>query len=62
MFQTSFYKSQRKKMKILIDNDQNPVGGKWTFDDMNRKKFPKNKQTPILDYSKIKSFHFQVAR
>jgi deoxyribodipyrimidine photolyase-related protein len=25
---------------------------------MNRKKFPKNKQTPILDYSKIKSFHY----
>ena len=25
---------------------------------MNRKKFPKNKQTPILDYSKIKSSHY----
>ena len=44
LFQTSFYKSQRKKMKILIDNDQNPVGGKWTYDDMNRHKFPKNKK------------------
>jgi deoxyribodipyrimidine photolyase-related protein len=59
LFQTSFYKSQRKKMKILIDNDQNPVGGKWTYDDMNRHKFPKNKQTPTLDYSKLQSENYR---
>ena len=58
LFQTSFYKSQRKKMKILIDNDQNPVGGKWTYDDMNRHKFPKNKKTPTLDYSKLQSENY----
>ena len=58
LFQTSFYKNQRTKLNILLDKEKNPVGGKWTFDDMNRKKFPKNKQTPILDYSKIKSFHY----
>ena len=59
LFQTSFYKSQRKKMKILIDNDQNPVGGKWTYDDMNRHKFPKNKKTPTLDYSKLQSKNYR---
>ena len=59
LFQTSFYKSQRKKMKILIDNDQNPVGGKWTYDDMNRHKFPKNKKTPTLDYSKLQSENYR---
>jgi deoxyribodipyrimidine photolyase-related protein len=58
LFQTSFYKNQRTKLNILLDKEKNPVGGKWTFDDMNRKKFPKNKQTPILDYSKIKSSHY----
>ena len=58
LFQTSFYKNQRTRLNILLDNEKNPVGGKWTFDDMNRKKFPKNKQTPILDYSKIKSSHY----
>ena len=58
LFQTSFYKNQRTKLNILLDKEKKPVGGKWTFDDMNRKKFPKNKQTPILDYSKIKSFHY----
>ena len=46
-------------MKILIDNDQNPVGGKWTYDDMNRHKFPKNKKTPTLDYSKLQSENFR---
>ena len=55
LFQTPFYKSQRNKLNILIDEEKNPVGGKWTFDDMNRKKFPKTKKTPELDYSKIKS-------
>ena len=59
LFQTSFYKSQRKKMKILIDNDQNPVGGKWTYDDMNRHKFPKNKKTPTIDYSKLQSENYR---
>ena len=59
LFQTSFYKSQRKKMKILIDNDQNPVGGKWTYDDMNRQKFPKNKKTPTLDYSQLQSENYR---
>jgi deoxyribodipyrimidine photolyase-related protein len=58
LFQTSFYKNQRTRLNILLDNEKNPVGGKWTFDDMNRKKFHKNKQTPILDYSKIKSSHY----
>ena len=58
LFQTSFYKNQRTRLNILLDNEKSPVGGKWTFDDMNRKKFPKNKQTPILDYSKIKSSHY----
>jgi len=46
-------------MKILIDNDQNPVGGKWTYDDMNRHKFPKNKKTPTLDYSKLQSENYR---
>ena len=55
LFQTPFYKSQRNKLNILIDEEKNPVGGKWTFDDMNRKKFPKTKKTPELDYSEIKS-------
>ena len=58
LFQTSFYKNQRKKFNILINEYDKPTGGKWTYDDMNRKKFPKNKKTPSIDYSKIKSKNF----
>lgn len=58
LFQTSFYKNQRKKLNILIDSESNPEGGKWTYDDMNRKKFPKNKSTPKIDYSKLKSENY----
>ena len=58
LFQTSFYKNQRKKFNILINEYDKPSGGKWTYDDMNRKKFPKNKKTPSIDYSKIKSINF----
>ena len=38
-FQTSFYKSERKKRNILIDSDGRPEGGEWTYDILNRKKY-----------------------
>ena len=50
-FQTSFYKLQRKKFNILMVGD-NPVGGKWTFDDENRKKYPKGKVPPATTFPK----------
>ena len=51
-FQTTFYKQQRKKLGILIDEEENPVGGKWTFDNENRKKYPKNKLPPPVSFPK----------
>ena len=47
-FQTSFYKDQRRRLNLLLDADQNPLGGKWTYDSENRKKYPKNKRPPEL--------------
>ncbi len=44
-FQTAFYIQQRKSRQILLDDEQNPLGGQWSFDADNRKKIPKN--TPI---------------
>ena len=61
-FQTPFYKNQRNRLNILLDKEKKPLGGKWTFDDMNRKKFPKNKNTPLIDYSKIKSKNYIDSR
>lgn len=37
-----FYQWQRRRLNILIENDQ-PTGGKWSFDEENRKKLPVNK-------------------
>ena len=48
-FQTSFYKSQRSKFNLLME-DGNPEGGKWTYDDLNREKYPKDKVPPIVNY------------
>ena len=49
-FQTTFYKQQRKKLGILIDKEQKPTGGKWTYDTENRKKYPKNKMPPAVHF------------
>ncbi len=48
MFQTDFYKHQRLSRNILIDTQKKPTGGKWTFDDENRLKYPKGITPPIL--------------
>ncbi|MAI76665.1 MAG: cryptochrome/photolyase family protein [Pelagibacteraceae bacterium TMED65] len=45
-FMANFYKIQRSKNKILIDNNNKPVGGKWSFDEENRKKLPKQINLP----------------
>jgi deoxyribodipyrimidine photolyase-related protein len=49
MFQTDFYKLQRQSRKILLDINQNPIGGKWTYDYENRLKYPKGKKPPKID-------------
>lgn len=49
-FQTTFYKQQRKKRKVLLDEDGNPLGGKWTYDTENRKKYPKGKTPPAIHF------------
>ena len=51
-FQTDFYISQRKQRKLLIEENNKPIGGKWTFDTENRLKFPKNETVPALNFPK----------
>jgi deoxyribodipyrimidine photolyase-related protein len=38
----NFYRNMRVKHQILVDNSNKPIGGKWNFDQENRKKVPKN--------------------
>ncbi len=54
-FMKTFYENQRKRLNILIENNQ-PVGGAWSFDSENRLALPKNQKTPNLprfNHSKI---------
>ena len=44
-----FYKKQRLRLDILMHND-NPLGGKWSFDEENRKKYPKDKIPPKITF------------
>ena len=41
-----FYKQQRRRLGILVDDDGQPVGGRWSFDADNRKKLPRNVAPP----------------
>ncbi len=45
-FMATFYKDIRKKSGILMSSDGNPDGGKWSFDEDNRNKLPKNTYIP----------------
>jgi deoxyribodipyrimidine photolyase-related protein len=53
-FMADFYKWQRKRKQILVDESGDPVGGKWSFDEDNRKKVPKKLLGDIPDILKIK--------
>lgn len=55
-FQTDFYKKQRLERKVLIDPENKPFGGKWTYDSENRKKYPKNKPIPHLEFPKTTKY------
>ena len=49
-FQTEFYIKQRKKQGILLDDAGKPLGGQWTYDGENRKKYPRKKSPPKISY------------
>ena len=55
--QTTFYTEQRKKRNILIDADGKPVGGKWTFDADNRKKYPAKKIPPSIHFPDVDEYY-----
>lgn len=46
-FMADFYQHQRKRLNILLEQGK-PVGGKWSFDEENRKKFPKKMLSQLL--------------
>ena len=53
-FMADFYKHQRRKLDVLIDENGEPVGGKWSFDDANRKKVPKKLVNSIPEIPQLR--------
>ena len=47
LLQANYYKKNRKEFNFLVE-DNKPVGGKWSFDEMNRLKVPKEYTIPKL--------------
>ncbi len=41
-----FYKFQREKLSILMDSNNKPTGGKWSYDSENRQRLPKTHTVP----------------
>lgn len=60
LFQTDFYKFQRVKRQLLLSENQKPMGGKWSFDDENRLKYPKGKTPPKTELLNA-SFYYKEA-
>ncbi len=47
-FMANFYQKQRREKEILLTPRKTPIGGKWSFDESNRKKMPKDQVVPVL--------------
>lgn len=56
LFFTQFYIDQRKRLNVLIDKAEKPVGGKWSFDTENRKRLPADEVPPDIDWPKQDSY------
>lgn len=47
-FMADFYKAQRLRMGILLEDDGSPSGGRWSFDEENRQRFPEDQFAPSV--------------
>jgi deoxyribodipyrimidine photolyase-related protein len=59
---SSFYQKARKSMNILMDENNKPIGGKWSFDEENRKKIPKNVIPPEVISFKESKYSSEVKK
>lgn len=55
--QSDFYIKQRKKFRILLDENGSPIGGKWTYDAENRLRYPKEKKTPEVTFPECNKYY-----
>jgi deoxyribodipyrimidine photolyase-related protein len=57
-----FYIWQRKKKNILVDAEQKPAGGKWTFDAGVKQRYPKNNIPPSLLFPAVDHFYEEAVK
>ena len=57
---SNFYKTGRKKFEILLDENSEPIGNKWSFDEENRKKIPNDVSVPQPCMQKLSKYHGPV--
>ncbi|MFN8196494.1 MAG: cryptochrome/photolyase family protein [Nocardioidaceae bacterium] len=43
-----FYSWQRRRLDVLVEPDGSPVGGKWSFDEANRRRLPRDHPVPAV--------------
>jgi deoxyribodipyrimidine photolyase-related protein len=61
LLMNDFYIWQRKRLNLLLDNDKNPLGGSWSYDEDNRKKLPKTVDVPKI-YKPVPTQNYIEAR
>ena len=52
LLMADFYKDQRRRLDILVDDEGEPEGGRWSFDADNRKKLPRDVTPPQMPAAK----------
>lgn len=48
LLMADYYKQQRLRLDVLVDDNQKPSGGKWSYDELNRKKLPRDVSIPTI--------------
>ncbi|WKN40574.1 cryptochrome/photolyase family protein [Tunicatimonas pelagia] len=61
-FMQYFYTGQRKKYNLLVNEQNEPLHGKWSFDEENRKKLPKDIAIPTQPESEWTEHTQDVAK
>ncbi len=49
LLMADFYKLERERLGVLVDADGKPEGGRWSFDEDNRRKLPAKISPPAMD-------------
>ena len=57
----NFYKGVRRQLNLLLDENLKPLGGKWSFDEENRRKIPEGHLIP-KQYSAQESQYIKILR